>query len=101
MASSELILIVACSGFVAWLGPRFDVLAILVIVILARFRGRMRSMIWAGGYTLFTLVLTNGAGQFNGTDHGQWELATSIISVWLCAFVMSIRRQGGERLPVR
>jgi len=97
MASSELLLIAVTSGFVAWLGPRFDVLAFLVIVILARFFGRVQSMIGAAIYTLFTVVFSQGGGQFRQVDREPLLLVIAIASVWLCAFFASGRQQVVDR----
>ena len=41
MASSEILLIAAGSGLLAFFDPKFDLLAIVCVVLLAKFRGRV------------------------------------------------------------
>lgn len=89
MASSELLLIAAGSGFVAWLGPEFEVLAFPVIVILARFCGRTQSMIGAATYTLCAVVFSQGGEPFRQIGREPLQLIIAIASAWLCAFFAS------------
>lgn len=96
MASSELLFIAAGSGFLTWLGPRFDVLAMLVIVILARYGGRTQSIIGAATYTLLALILRQDGRLFGQVDQEPLQLFIAVASVWLCAFLVPGRHQGGN-----
>jgi hypothetical protein len=55
MASSEILLRAASSSFLSWYGPRFDLFAIVCIVLLARFRGRVEALIAASAYSLVAI----------------------------------------------
>jgi hypothetical protein len=44
MASSEIFLIAAGAGLLAYYGPKFDLLVIVCVVLLARFRGRVQAL---------------------------------------------------------
>ena len=95
MASSELLLIAAGGGFVAWLGPQFEVLAFLVVVALARFCGRTQSMIGAAVYTLFAVIFRDSRGeQSTQISREPLHVAIAIAAIWLCAFLVSNRRRG-------
>ena len=93
MASSEHLLLVAGSGFIARLGPQLDVMALLVVVILARFRGRAQAFIAAAIYTLLAVVIQQGGGQFRLFSREPLQLTIAIASVSLCAFFASGRRR--------
>ena len=101
MASSQLLLIAAGSGSLAWLGPEFDVLALLVILILAKFGGRTQSMIGAALFTLFAVAFSQGGIQLSQAGRKPLQLIIAVASVWICAFFASERRRDAGHRSVR
>jgi PAS domain-containing protein len=86
MASSELFLIVACSGFLAMYGSKFDFLAFICVVLLARFRGRMQALIAAAAFSLVGLVAIATWHRFPQGFTSNGEFAAAIGAIWCCAF---------------
>jgi PAS domain S-box-containing protein len=100
MASSASLLIAATSRSASWFVPSFEVLGILAIVSLARFSGRIQSMIAAATYTLFVVLLLSKAMGGRDAD-SPIEIIFVISSGWLCAFVASSRAADGRDRQVR
>jgi hypothetical protein len=87
MASSEILLIAAGSGLLALYGPKFDLLVIVCVVLLARFRGRVQALIAAATFSLI------GSGAI-ATGHGfpqeftrNGQFAAAISAIWCCVLV--------------
>jgi PAS domain S-box-containing protein len=54
--AGEAVLVGACGGALGWYGPQFDLAAIAGVVLLARFRGRVQSVVGALSFSLLALV---------------------------------------------
>lgn len=88
LPSSELLLISAGSGLMAWCSPRYDCLAVVAIVLLARFRGRASSAVAASAFSLIELACVLSGGRFSEGHAGLRQAITALCAVWLCrAFI--------------
>ncbi|HEY6851521.1 MAG TPA: PAS domain-containing protein [Terracidiphilus sp.] len=87
MASSEILLIVASSGFLAMYGLEFDFLAFIWVVLLARFRGRVQALIAAAAFSLVGLVAIATGHRFPQKFTSNGEFAAAIGAIWCCAFI--------------
>ena len=87
MASSEILLIVASSGFLAMYGLKFDFLAFIWVVLLARFRGRVQALIAAAAFSLVGLVAIATGHRFPQKFTSNGEFAAAIGAIWCCAFI--------------
>jgi PAS domain S-box-containing protein len=87
MASSEILLIAVGSGLMALFGPKFDLLIIVCVVLLARFRGRVQALIAAAMFSLVGLgaIATGHGFPQEFTRNGQF--AAAISAIWCCALV--------------
>jgi hypothetical protein len=83
MASSEILLIVAGSGCLALCGSKCDLVAIVCVLLLARFRGRVQSVIAASALSLVTVAIGH---RFPQEFIRNGETATAIGAIWCCAF---------------
>lgn len=88
LTSSELLLISAGSGLMAWCSPRYDCLAVVAIVLLARFRGRASSAVAASAFSLVELACVLSGGRFAEGHAGLRQAISVLCAVWLCrAFI--------------
>jgi PAS domain-containing protein len=87
MASSEILLIAVGSGLMALYGPKFDLLVIVCVVLLARFRGKVQALIAAATFSLVGLgaIATGHGFPQEFTRNGQF--AAAISAIWCCALV--------------
>jgi PAS domain-containing protein len=86
MASSEILLIAAGSWFLALRGPKCDLLAIVCVVLLARFRGRVQALIAASAFSLAGLGAIAAEYRFHQGFTGNGQLAVAVSAIWCCAF---------------
>jgi hypothetical protein len=93
MASSEILLIAVGSGLLALYGPKFDLLVIVCVVLLARFRGRVQALIAAATFSLVGLgaIATGHGFPQEFTRNGQF--AAAISAIWCCALVAGRPKQ--------
>jgi hypothetical protein len=92
IASSELLLIAVGSGLLALCGPKFYLPAIVCVVLLARFRGRVKALIAATAFNLVGLgaIATRHRFPQEFTRNGQF--AAAISAMWYCAlFALSAK----------
>lgn len=101
MALSEILLIAAGSGFLAMWGPKFDFLAFVCIVLLARFRGRIQSLIAAAAFSLLGLSAIATGHRFPQGFARNDEFVAAIGAIWCCAFFASLSKSGKNPLIVR
>lgn len=87
-AMSEAALIAVGGGLAAWYSPSLD-LAIVYVVVLARFRGRVQSLIAALSFSLLALVSVIVNPRFGHSPTDLFQLAAVICALWLCAFFAS------------
>ena len=89
----EAALIVTGGGLAAWYGPQLDPLAIVYVVLLARFRGRAQSLI--GAFTFSLLVLASALAELPACPftYGPLQLVAVILRMWLCAIFVSGRNK--------
>jgi PAS domain S-box-containing protein len=83
MASSEILLIAAGAGLLALYGSKCDLVAIVCVLLLARFRGRVQAVIAASAFSLVTIAIGH---RFPQEFTGNGETATAIGAIWCCAF---------------
>jgi PAS domain S-box-containing protein len=86
---SEAALIAAGGGLAAWYSPPLDPLAIVYVVLLARFRGRVQSLIGAFSFSLLVLVSAFVNPRFAHSHTDLVQLIAAICAIWLCAFFAS------------
>jgi PAS domain S-box-containing protein len=92
MASSEILLIAVGSGLSALYGPKFGLLAIVCVVLLARFRGRVQALIAATTFSLVGLVAFATVHRFPQEFTTNGQFAAAIGAIWCCAlFAVSSR----------
>jgi hypothetical protein len=89
MASSEILLIAVGSGLLALYSPKFNLLVILCIVLLARFRGRVQALIAASTFSSVELAAIATGHRFpqEFTRNGQLAAATSAM---LCCALFAL-----------
>ena len=86
---SDAVLIVASGGVLGWYSPRFDLGAIAGVVLLARFRGRVQSVVGAFSFSLLALVSGTVGPRFAHAPAEFAHLAAATCAIWLCAFLSS------------
>jgi hypothetical protein len=96
MASSEILLIVAGSGCLALCGSKCDHVAIVCVLLLARFRGRVQSLIAASAFSLVTIAIGH---RFPQEFIGNGETETAIGAIWCCAFFAMSSKSNREPAP--
>jgi PAS domain S-box-containing protein len=89
MASSEILLIAAGSGLLALHSPRFDLPAIVCVLLLARFRGRVQALVGASAFSLFGLWSIPTGHPFSETFTGNGPFVAALGAIWCCAFLAS------------
>src|SRR6266699_3693214 len=85
MASSEILLIAVGSGLLALYGPKFDLLVIVCVVLLARFRGRVQALIAATTFSLVGLGAIATGHRFPQEFTRNGQFAAAISAMWCCA----------------
>jgi PAS domain S-box-containing protein len=93
MALSEILFITVGSGFLALYGPGFDLLVIVGVVLLARFRGRVQALIAATAFSLLGLGAIATGHHFPQEFTGSGRFAAAIGAVWCCA-LFALSRSG-------
>jgi PAS domain-containing protein len=96
MASSEILLIAAGSGCLALCGSKCDLVAIVCVLLLARFRGRVQAVIAASAFSLVTIAIGH---RFSQEFTGNGETATAIGAIWCCAFFPMSSKPSREPAP--
>jgi PAS domain-containing protein len=92
MASSEIILIAVGSGLLTLCGPKFDLLVIACVVLLARFRGKVQALIAATAFSLVGLGAMATGYRFPQEFTRNGQFAAAITAIWCCAlFALSSR----------
>ena len=86
---SEAALIAAGGGLAAWYSPQLDLPAIVGVVLLARFRGRVQSLIGAFSFSLLVLVSAIVSPRFAHSHTGLVQLLAAICAIWFCAYFAS------------
>jgi TonB dependent receptor len=92
MASNGILLIVVGSGLLALCGPKCDLLAIVCVVLLARFRGRAQALIAATTFSLVGLVAVATVHRFPQEFTTNGQFAAAIGAIWCCALLASSSR---------
>ncbi len=83
----ELLVIAAGTGFLALCGSRYDLVAIVCVLLLVRFRGRVHAVIAAAVFSVVTIAIGHRFSQ-RFTRNG--EVAIAIGAIWCCVlFAMS------------
>ena len=85
MASSEILLIAAGAGLLAYYGPKFDLLVIICVVLLARFRGRVQALIAATTFGLVGLGAIATGHRFPQDFTRSGQFAAVISAICCCA----------------
>jgi hypothetical protein len=94
MASSEILLIAAGSGCLVLCGSKCDLVAIVCVLLLARFRGRVHAVIAASAFSLVTIAIGH---RFPQEFTRNSETATAISAIWYCAiFALSSKSNRGS-----
>jgi PAS domain S-box-containing protein len=86
---SEAVLIGASAGVLGWYSPRFDLGAIVGVVLVAKFRGRVQSVIGAFSFSLLALVSGTLGPRFVHAPADLAQFVAATCSIWLCAFFSS------------
>jgi PAS domain S-box-containing protein len=92
MASSEMFLIAVGNGLLASHSPRFDFLAIVCVLLLARFRGRTQALIGTSAFSLFGLWSIGIGHRFPEEFTGNGQFLAALGAIWCCAFLASSSR---------
>jgi PAS domain S-box-containing protein len=92
MASSEILLIAAGSGWLALHSPGFDLPAMVCVLLLARFRGRVQALIGASAFSLFGLRSIATGHPFPQGFTGNGPFVAALCAIWCCAFLASSSR---------
>jgi PAS domain S-box-containing protein len=92
MASSEILLIDVGGGWLALHSPGFALPAVVCVLLLARFRGRVQALIGASAFSLFGLwsIATGHPFPEEFTRNGPFVAALG--AIWCCAFLASPSR---------
>jgi PAS domain S-box-containing protein len=85
MASNGILLIAVGSGLLALCGPKCNLLAIVCVVLLARFRGRAQALIAATAFSLVGLGAIAAGHRFPQEFTRSGQLAAAISAIWSCA----------------
>jgi len=92
MALSELLLIAAGGGLLALCSPKSYLPAIVCIVLLARFRGRVQAVIAATAFSLAGLAAIAAGHRFPQEFARDGKFAAVMGAIWCCAlFALSAR----------
>ena len=84
---NEAVLIRASGGVLGWYGSRFDVAAIVGVLLLARFRGRGQSVIGALSFNLLALVPAIAGARLQFAPANLAQVGGAICAIWLCALL--------------
>ncbi len=95
----EMALIIGGAGLAAWFSPQLDLLGLIYVVLLIRFRGRERGLVGAAAFSLLLLLSASiGSGSiYSNTDLIRFFATSS--AVWLCALLASNGKTGSSRPP--
>ncbi|WP_211460529.1 PAS domain-containing protein [Collimonas silvisoli] len=85
----EAALIIVGAGLTAWFSPQLDLFAVVCIVLLARFRGRVQSLVAALSFSLLALVSAIANFGFTHSHTDFIRLFAAIGAVWLCVLFAS------------
>jgi hypothetical protein len=81
----EAVLVGACGGALGWYGPQFDLAAIAGVVLLARFRARVQSVVGALSFSLLALVSAMAGPRSPHALADLAQLMGAMCAIWLCA----------------
>ena len=87
MVSSEILSIVAGSGFLSMYGSKFDILALVCVVLLARFLGRVQAVVAAAALSLIELGTIGIGHRLSLEPVRNGEVAVAILAIWFCALI--------------
>jgi len=96
ITTSEAALIAAGGGLAAWYSPLLDLPAIVGVVLLARFRGRVQSLIGAFSFSLLVLVSAIASPRFANSHTDLVQLVAAICAIWFCSFFASGSKANGS-----
>jgi PAS domain S-box-containing protein len=91
--------IAAGSGLLARLNPEFGLVAIVTMVLLARFRGRVQAVIGASSFTFLELVSAIITPRTANTDAYLLQMLATICATWLCAIFASQTKADTKARP--
>jgi PAS domain S-box-containing protein len=83
--AGEAVLVGACGGALGWYGPQFDLAAIAGVVLLARFRARVQSVVGALSFSLLALVSAMAGPRSPHALADLAQLMGAMCAIWLCA----------------
>jgi hypothetical protein len=86
------LLIGASGGILGWYGSRFDLGAIVGVLLLARFRGRGQSVVGAFCFSLLALVSAKAGPRSLHASADLAQVGGAASAIWLCAFLASGRK---------
>jgi hypothetical protein len=86
---SEALLIGASGGVLGWYGSRFDLAAIVGVLLLGKFRGRGQSVVGAFSFSLFALVSAIAGPRFPHASAHLAQVGGAACAIWLCAILAS------------
>lgn len=98
--ASEAAVIAAGGGLAAWYSPALDLPAIVGVVLLARFRGRLQSLVGALSFSLFVVVSGIASPHFAQSHADLVQLGAAISGVWLCA-IFSVPDKADRTSPLK
>ncbi|HEY6770739.1 MAG TPA: PAS domain-containing protein, partial [Candidatus Sulfotelmatobacter sp.] len=92
MASNGILLIAVGSRLLALCGPKCNLFAIVCVVLLARFRGRVQALIAATAFSLVGLSVIAAGHRFPQEFTRNGQFAAAIGALWCCAlFALSAK----------
>src|SRR5580704_17726452 len=100
VAMSEAALIAAGGGLAAWYSPPLDPLAIVYIVLLARFRGRAQSLIGAVSFSLLVLPAAFAGPRLAQPHTDLLQLVAMLSAIWLCA-IFAVPNKADPASPLK
>ena len=83
--AGEAVLVGICGGALGWYGPQFDLAAIAGVVLLARFRVRVQSVVGALSFSLLALVSAMAGPRSPHVLADLAQLMGAMCAIWLCA----------------
>ena len=83
--AGEAVLVGACGGGLGWYGPQFDLAAIAGVVLLARFRARVQSVVGALSFSLLARVSAMAGPRSPHALADLAQLMGAMCAIWLCA----------------
>jgi PAS domain S-box-containing protein len=86
---SEAALIATGGGLAGWYSPQLDPLAVVYVVLLGRFRGRVQALIGAFTFSLVVLFSAVVRPSFAHPHADLVQLVAAICATWFCAFFAS------------